>query len=116
MTGRLDRLARLIRDWWRIDRVRISPREGRLLRLQSGDLLQLLNMTVMIVERRVEPDARGVRYRCEGGGCTGELRVTLDAGRQADEALWTGKACSQRLSVDEIEVYPAARRAGRVRR
>ncbi len=117
MISRFDRLVRLIRDWWRIDRVRISPREGRLLRLQPGDLLQLEGMTVTVIARqvyprrvyprRVDPDASGVRYRCEGAGFGGELWVGLDAGRQADEVVWSRQGCQQRLPAVEVEVYPA---------
>lgn len=105
MISRFDRLVRLIRDWWQVDRVRISPREGRLLRLQPGDLLQLEGMTVTIIA--VDPDASGVRYRCEGAGFSGELWVGLDAGRQADEVVWSRQGCQQRLPAVEVEVYPA---------
>lgn len=107
MISRFDRLVRLIRDWWQVDRVRISPREGRLLRLQPGDLLRLEGMTVTVIARRVDPDASGVRYRCEGAGFGGELWVGLDAGRQADEVVWSRQGCQQRLPAVEVEVYPA---------
>lgn len=107
MSGRIDRLVQLIRDWWRVDQVRISPREGRLLRLKPGDLLRLDDRTVTVIARRVEPDQSGVRYRCEGAGFTGELRVALDAGRQADEVEWSWEGRRQRFPADEIGVYSA---------
>lgn len=107
MTGRLDRLARLIRDWWRIDRVRISPCEGRLLRLQPGDLLRLEGMTLTVIAREIDPDESGVRYRCEGEGLIGELWVGLVAARQADEVVWSREGCRWRLPAGEIEVYAA---------
>lgn len=107
MSGPIERLIGLIRDWWRIDRVRISPREGRLLRLQPGDLLRLEGMTVTVTDRVVDPDVCGVHYRCEGAGFTGELRVGLDAGRQADEVVWSRQGGQQRLPAVEVEVYPA---------
>jgi hypothetical protein len=106
MISRFDRLARLIRDWWQVDRVRISPREGCLLRLQPGDVLQLEGLTVTVIAREIDPDESGVRYRCEGAGSTGELRVALDAGRQADEVVWVRENCRQHLPAVEVEVFP----------
>lgn len=109
MSG-IDRLIGLVRDWWRVDRIRSSPREGRLLRLEPGDLLRLAGVTVTVIDRRVDPDASGVRYRCAGDGFIGELRVTLAAGRQADGIVWSreGRQCC--LFAAEVEVYSAIRR------
>lgn len=105
MSGLIKRCIGLIRDWWQIDRVRISPREGCLLRLQVGDVLQLAGLTVTVTARHIPADAAGVRYQCTGEDGWGELWVMLNADRQADEVAWIWGGRVQRLASTSVDVY-----------
>ena len=76
-------VARLLHWWWRADRIRVSPREGRLLRLQSGDLLIIASEPAVVSARQVirDPLDACIRYRCDSPADAFELTVrrTVDA-------------------------------------
>ena len=64
-------MALLILRWWRAGRIRVSPREGELLRLQPGDLVLFGEHRLQVQRRRtVQPayhpaEAAGLRSRSE---------------------------------------------------
>ncbi|MDX1606710.1 MAG: hypothetical protein R3202_10995 [Candidatus Competibacterales bacterium] len=105
MTTEARRLLCLLRDWWRLDRIRISPEEGRLLRLRPGALLELDGMLLQVMARRSLTAAPGVGYYCSGQGLAGELRVGLDRDRQAQTVEWIRDGRRQRLPAAAIRVY-----------
>ena len=95
------------RSWWRHDRIRVSPREGRLLRLQPGDLLQIDGLQVEVLSRSVEPTLRLV---CQIDFGRAELTITQSPTGHPEIISWTTDTECRRLSEDEIEVWPRSRR------
>ena len=72
-------LFRLIRSWYGVDRIRISPSAGRLLRIRTGD-------RVLIRDTYYSVMSRTVTTGCESG--RGGTRVTSRlAGLQGDGVL-----------------------------
>jgi len=104
----IKRCIGLIRDGWQSDRIRISPREGRLLRLHVGDVLQLAGLTVIVTARHLPTAMAGVYYQCTGENGCGELWVMLNGERQADEVVWVWAGREQRLESTQVEVYSRA--------
>jgi hypothetical protein len=102
----------LIRAWWDVDRVRISPREGQLLRLQSGSVIRICGEPFEVVERLedgVSEESAGERessvyYLCRGGCVSGRLQVRL-AGSGELRAVWTVGMRVCALDVDQVEVF-----------
>lgn len=70
-------LVALARAWWRVDRIRVAPGEGELLRLRPGAILRVGAAGYRVVGRGVGEDADGpyVAYPCEGPDGKAELRV-----------------------------------------
>lgn len=106
-------LRDLFRAWWRVDRIRISPREGRLLRLTPPCLLEYDREIWLVESRAVGTGTTGsyVSYRCSGEGRHALLTVTpASAGRE--QALWIANGACQAVSADEFEVYEAGSAEG----
>ena len=99
----------LLRNWWRADRVRISPREGLLYRLQPPCLLQVRSQTVTVRERRIDnsADTSWVIYACDSGAC--ELRIQLADPGAAPTIYWFDDSGCVELTVDDLEVYETKR-------
>jgi hypothetical protein len=97
----------LIADWWRADRVRISPREGELLRLQPICLAMIEGRLVEVLGRQeVQSDqAHSVRYECrtEEGPAHLEVRFSENTGRL--EIGWSISDRSEALSEHQIEIF-----------
>jgi hypothetical protein len=96
--------------WWRADRVRVSPREGRLLRLEPPCFLIIEGRLAEVLGRERETGAGGrtIVYACLTDSGPGELRVSLpDPGRRL-EVKWVNAAGEKTLSEEEITVYPGA--------
>jgi len=112
--GGARRLARdaaaLLLARWRADRVRVSPREGRLLRLEPPCFLIIEGRLAEVVgrEQAAGPGAPLIIYSCLTDSGTGELRVSPpEAGRRL-EVKWVDAAGERTLSEEEITVYPRA--------
>jgi hypothetical protein len=60
-------MGRLLHCWWRGDRIRVSPREGRLLRLKPPCFLRIAGEPVQVTRRQVIRGAVGLTivYHCE---------------------------------------------------
>jgi len=119
--GSARRLARdaaaLLFAWWRADRVRISPREGRLLRLEPPCFLIIEGRLAEVVGRELAagPGAPLIIYSCLTDSGTGELRVSpSEAGRRL-EVKWIDAAGEKTLGEEEITVYPRAASSRRAR-
>lgn len=102
--GLLAALVDLLRAWWRVDRIRASPREGRLLRLEVADFLTVRGEPARVVARRVGVDAEGrfVAYRCETAAGERELRARPRRGRGC--ALAWGALDGPTCRLDEVEI------------
>lgn len=99
-------LRGLIRTWWTVDRVRISPHDGALLRLKTPSLLYVNGEFVEILDRRVETGTIAItRYRCRCGGSDATLSVTAVAGSRFPEAIWSCGGRQMRLDEHQVEIY-----------
>ena len=90
----LGRLAQavwgLLRAWWKVDRIRVRPTEGRLLRLQPGCVISVEQRPVEIVGRHTEQsDASGtVAYDCNTADGTANLVVVSDGNGHCCQLAW----------------------------
>lgn len=97
-------VASLFRAWWYRDRIRCSPREGKLLRLAPGAILCVAGRTIEVETRDVMEQNRGaiLRYRCRDSDSRPELWVTFQA---IPKIVWSCGGEEQHLAVDDIEVW-----------
>ncbi|MDP1797202.1 MAG: hypothetical protein Q8K78_06960 [Planctomycetaceae bacterium] len=98
---------RLLHAWWAVDRIRVSPMEGELLRLQPSSILRIDGMCWTVATRWVCEDAIGpfVRYQCDNGAHTATLEVRPSCQLVTGDIRWTIDAESCELHPAEIEVY-----------
>jgi len=68
----------LVRDWWNVDRIRISPRDGRLMRLRPPCIIRVSGQIVEVLRRAVGETSAGpyVTYECHNGDRPCLIRVT----------------------------------------
>lgn len=101
--GRLgSAIWQLIQEWWRADRIRASPREGRWLRLQVGDGFRFAGQWWEITARHA-PDASPrpvLRYECRSGERFACLVFELN---EADSFHWQSAGSSQVCSLDQLD-------------
>jgi hypothetical protein len=100
-------LIDLIRSWWRVDRIRASPREGRLLRLSPPCILCIDAVLVEVHERVVGQTVTGpyVRYDCIGPDGRSELWVMPRGRDQTPEIHWIQGPTRRVLSEADIEAF-----------
>lgn len=90
----LGRLAQavwgLVRAWWKVDRIRVRPAEGRLLRLQPGCVISVEQRPVEIIRRHTkQSDASGtVLYDCSTADGTANLVVVSDGNGHVCQLAW----------------------------
>lgn len=99
------KLSHLFTAWAFRDRIRVSPREGKLLRLPVGACLRVGGILYRVTARqRLVSDAGSVTYVCRGVGD----RMTLTAATAADGSLrlrmLTGEVVTD-MAADDIEVF-----------
>lgn len=97
----------LLHDWWQVDRVRISPREGQLLRLRPPCLIQVCSQPVEVQQRRVGQTPQGpyIVYHCRGEFGPSELWVSPVSACHGPRVRWIANGGEQGLSVDDIQVW-----------
>ena len=97
----------LVAAWWRADRVRISPREGELLRLRPGCVLVIAGKPVEILRRQAFQAGctEGIRYECptEEGPALLEVRFCENARQLA--ICWSVSGKIETLQEHQIEVF-----------
>jgi hypothetical protein len=99
-------LLRLLRSWWRVDRVRISPREGALLRLQPPCVLEIGNHRVEVVARReTKEEQTVVVYNCNTDQGPATLRINLADQGCTTAVYWQMQGSIYQLSPADIQVY-----------
>jgi hypothetical protein len=106
-------LRGLIRAWWTIDRVRVFPREGRLLGLQPPCVIFVRGQPVEIVGRHTlaprEPSEQlgnpGVCYVCQCETGPALLSVWPGSGNRFPQAVWQTDGKEQLLEEHQIEIY-----------
>ncbi len=115
--GLWSQLRNLFRAWWRVDRIRISPREGRLVQLASPCYLEHGGEFWLVESRAVGTSSTGsyVTYRCSAEGRHAVLTVT-PARTGREQVLWIVNGERLAVSADDFEVYwagsPPGVRAG----
>ena len=101
--------ARLVHCWWHGDRVRASPREGKLLRLAPPCFVRLAGEPAAVVRRRVVTGA--VVYSCDAAAGPYELVVRPTGGEPAVAVRRAGAEWA--VAADEVEVIPGPAGDGR---
>lgn len=104
-------VVRLIRSWWCVDRIRLPPQAGRLLRLQPPCYLLIAGRPVEIAARTLGQSGGGrtVTYECRTADGVGRLTVRI-VGDSASAAVWALGDVERPIDAEEIEVYmPSAR-------
>ncbi|WLD11736.1 hypothetical protein [Planctellipticum variicoloris] len=106
--GLWSQLRDLFRTWWRVDRIRISPREGRLLQLAPPCYLEYGGEFWLVDSRAVGTSSTGsyITYRCSTQGSQAELTVT-PARTGWEQVLWIVNGERLAVSADDFEVYRA---------
>ena len=97
----------LVAAWWRADRVRISPREGELLRLRSGCVLIIAGKPVEVLCRQEVQTAcaQGVRYEFHTDEGKAQLEVRLSENANRLEIGWSISGRIETLEEHQIEVF-----------
>lgn len=103
----LRELGRLLRSWWGVDRIRVSPTDGELLRLKVHTLLQLDGVWWTVQTRWVGDNIHGpfVRYQCGNGTEAATLEVQPSPPSRAERIAWITGTISRELHPAEITVY-----------
>lgn len=101
-------LMRLLHWWWRGDRIRAPPSEGRLLRLAPPCFLRIAGEPAEVVSRQVAiaGDGQLIVHRCESAAGDFELAVRLTGG--GPEVRMRRGGCERLLAVEDVEVIPGA--------
>ena len=104
--GLLGKLLALVRSWWRCDRVRVSPREGRLLRLKPPCLVRVGDTIIDVTSRTVGETAAGCYLLYRGHSSTGpcSIRVRPSGPRGVVTASGSGFREARPLSDEDVEV------------
>lgn len=103
-------LLKILCNWWRQDRVRIAPGEGRLLRLSPGDLIMINGEPFEILERAVSgsEDTATVTYDCLSPTGAFQLSIRPAAPGRAllQDAGHATEANNKRfIAADDIQVW-----------
>lgn len=105
--GCLSRWFRLLRSWWQVDRVRVSPREGRLLRLSPPCIVRIMGRYAQVHHRRMGETHTGpyVCYECTVDDEPAQLWV-MPSGEQYVQVIhWNHAGKRVHLHAEEIEVF-----------
>jgi hypothetical protein len=100
-------LAELLRSWWRIDRIRASPQDGRLLRLGPLCILFIRGCAFQVQRRAVVESETGpcVNYDCAGESSAGQLWVTASRNHSAPQVCWVQGGEREDLSPSDVQVF-----------
>ena len=96
-----------LRAWWHVDRIRVSPRDGSLLRLAPHCLVVIGGQTFEIAHRAVGQDADGafVDYSLLGTNGPARLFVRLIVETSQSVIRWIGPDGERSIDPDEIGVF-----------
>ena len=111
MRSLVQAIIELLRSWWRVDRIRSSPVEGRLLRLQPPAFLVIEGRTIEITRRVAGQDRDGpfVVYDCLENGSDSRLliRPTVDCVTML--VRWMSSCGERTIDDREVSVFQPAR-------
>jgi len=113
--------ARLIESWWKIDRVRISPREGRLLRLKPPCVVVVEGRPAEVLARTLgrvsattnawevgsptDDGSISVVYDCRSSQGECRLRLAVAPGGAIAGVYWTTEGREREIMEESVEVY-----------
>ena len=102
-----------LRAWWQVDRIRVSPRDGSLLRLAPHCLLVIGGQSFEIAHRAVGQDADGafVDYSLRGTNGPARLLVRLMTETSQSVIRWIGPDGERPIDPCEIGVFDRLRDA-----
>jgi hypothetical protein len=97
----------LVAGWWRSDRIRISPREGELLRLQRGSVVTVNGIVAEVRSRTVVNlrQSSAIHYGCQTEHGPARLEVRWDEGAERCEIIWTTPGENEALLEHQVEVF-----------
>ncbi len=100
-------IAELLRAWWRVDRIRVAPSGGRLLRLQPPCFITIDDEAFEVSRRLVGQDAGGpfVVYECHATTGSAQLIVRLIAESHQTSIRWIGPDGEQQLDERNVSVF-----------
>src|SRR5579871_3116549 len=103
----LGEVGQILRSWWEVDRIRVSPRAGRLLRIHPPCLISIDERMIEVVSRSVSqgPSGPSVGYQCRTPEGPAELRVSLPSSIAAPEVEWIEWGRRLFLSEDDVQVW-----------
>lgn len=102
----------LIEAWWKIDRIRASPREGRLLRIEPPCVVIVDERPAEVVARTLGRSAGEggpihVDYECRSAQGACRLRLTVTACGAIGAIFWTAEGAERMVTENEVEVFQA---------
>ncbi|HVS09385.1 MAG TPA: hypothetical protein VMS76_05870 [Planctomycetota bacterium] len=101
-------IVRLVTSWWRADRIRVSSRPARLLRLAPGSALRVHGVPAIVVLRQIgeTPSGRYIAYECDAVGGIVRLVVRHTDDRVHPLVTWTVAGRAVELPAEEVETFP----------
>lgn len=105
MTTHFSTWVQSLRRWWRVDRIRISPHDGEILRLGLADVLLVGEEWFEITGRYVEQMASGpvIVYDCSSAQTRCRLRV--EPGVPWPRILRVDADRETPISSDDIDIF-----------
>ena len=99
---------KLFSDWWQSDRIRISLREGELLRLSPGALVIVEERAYWVTSQsaRAGPDAEEVSYDLEGPQGPARLEVRGVSTKVPRTLFLHENGRTRPLAEDRLDIYP----------
>ncbi len=99
-----------LRAWWRVDRIRVSPRDGSLLRLSPHCLVVIGGQSFEIAHRIVGHDVAGpfVDYDLHGENGSARLLVRMIVETSQSVIRWIGPDGERSLDETEVAVFELA--------
>ncbi len=96
----------LLGAWWRIDRIRVSPRDGELLRLEPGSLLTVKGVPAEVRQKQSVdgPGGSRIRYECHAESGSARLEVRFVDEGSPLEIIWSASGKREALFAHQIEV------------
>lgn len=99
-------LFELVDIWYRRDRVRVSPYEGRFWHLQPGNLLMIDDQFVEVVSRIVRyGNALTLSLICQTADETGCLIVSSKSEQQTIQLFWITAAGTRELQITDVQIW-----------
>lgn len=96
-----------LRAWWRVDRIRASPRDGRLLRLHPPCFVLIGDRSFEIGRRVVGQDADGPFVVYDGRDANGPAKLLVRLVTKSSRTVirWIGNNGERTLDETDISVF-----------